>query len=309
MSTTQSDLKRIATHARSYGFIYPSSQLYEGLQGVYDYGPLGVLLKRNLQNFWWHGMVTLHREIVGMDAAILMEPRTWEASGHIDGFHDWFIDHKESKKRYRVDQLVEAHVEGKGAKEKQVLLDQLHQLMEEGDGVGIADLLHREGIISSPAEKAHWTAARKINLMFATELGAIEGDSQTVYLRPETAQGIFVNFNHVQKSMRMKLPFGIAQIGKAFRNELIARQFIFRMREFEQMEMQFFIHPNEEKKWYDYWKDHRQAWYQLLGIPLSKSLYPSSRAACPLCHSRRRHHLSVPFWHQRDRGHSLTDRL
>lgn len=263
------DLSHIIAHAKAYGFIYPSSEIYDGLQAVYDYGPYGVLLKRNVQNLWWKTMTQFRQDVVGLDAAILMHPRTWEASGHLAGFHDFFIDHKDSKKRYRVDHLVEAYVEqpeNEGEKANN-LLKSMHTLMEVNDGEGLARLLTEAGIVCPIAKSSHWTPARKVNLMFATQAGAIQDTSKEIYLRPETAQGIFVNFGNVQKTTRMKVPFGIAQIGKAFRNELIARQFTFRMREFEQMEMQYFIRPGEEKKWFSYWQKQREAWYTALGIP------------------------------------------
>ncbi|MEM7361630.1 MAG: glycine--tRNA ligase [Bacteroidota bacterium] len=266
---TITDLSPIIAHAKAYGFIYPSSEIYDGLQAVYDYAPYGVLLKRNLQTLWWKTMTQLRADVVGLDAAILMHPTTWEASGHLAGFHDFFVDHKTSNKRYRVDHLVEAHIEGlsQQAKEGSDLMEKMHDLMQVNDGAGLADLLTAAGIVCPVAKDSNWAPAKKINLMFATQAGAIEGASKQIYLRPETAQGIFVNFGNVQKATRMKVPFGIAQIGKAFRNELIARQFTFRMREFEQMEMQYFIRPGEEKRWFDYWQAQREGWYAMLGIP------------------------------------------
>ena len=266
------DLSHVIAHAKAYGFIYPSSQIYDGLQAVYDYGPYGALLKRNLQTFWWKTMTQLREDVVGLDAAILMQPRTWEASGHVAGFHDFFIDNKDSQKRYRVDHLLEEHVENlgdEGEASGQGMLSQMHALMEKNDGEGLARLLSEAKVVCAVSKTSNWAPARKVNLMFATQAGAIEGATQEIYLRPETAQGIFVNFGHVQKTARMKVPFGIAQIGKAFRNELIARQFTFRMREFEQMEMQYFIRPGEEKKWFDFWQKSREQWYAALGIPPS----------------------------------------
>ena len=270
MQTKNNTFQAIVTHAKAYGFIFPSSQIYDGLQAIYDYGPHGLLLKRNLQTLWYKTMVQINPNIVGLDAAILMHPRTWEASQHVAGFHDFFIDNKDSKKRYRVDHLIKAHVEKKRSKDHtkaETIETQMASLMKENDGQGLANLLIKEGIVCPVAKTTHWTAARKINLMFTTQGGAIENNHSNLYLRPETAQGIFVNFNNVQKTTRIKLPFGIAQIGKAFRNELIARQFTFRMREFEQMEMQYFIRPGEEKKWFDKWQNQRIKWYHSLGIP------------------------------------------
>lgn len=283
MHTTRPDLKQIVAHAKSYGFIYPSSEIYGGLQAVYDYGPYGVLLKRRLQSFWWQAMTQLRDDMTGLDAAILMAPRTWEASGHVAGFHDWMVDHHTSRKRYRVDMLLEAHLEQAAhleKEQKEAILQQMHAHMQAGDGPALTSLLVAHKVACPLAGTAEWLEARQVNLMFATELGAMEGDTTRVYLRPETAQGIFVNFLNVQKSTRKQLPFGIAQIGKAFRNEIIARQFTFRMREFEQMEMQYFIPPGQQEHWFDYWLAERQRWYHALGIPSSRlSIHPHEQLA------------------------------
>jgi glycyl-tRNA synthetase len=275
MSTTSSNnLPAIVAHAKEYGFIYPSSEIYEGLQAVYDYGPYGAAIKRNVQNLWWQSMTQLHSNIVGMDAAILMHPRTWQASGHVDSFEDLMVDNKDSQKRYRVDVLIENHAaelatQGETSK-AQNLLENLQELLQKQDLPGLHALLLKEKIVCPVARTANWTEVRRFNLMFSTKLGAQEDGADTIYLRPETAQGIFVNFLNVQKTARMKIPFGIAQIGKAFRNEIVARQFIFRMREFEQMEMQFFIQPGSEDKWFDYWQQARWQWHLALGLSEDK---------------------------------------
>ncbi len=263
-------LKDIIAHAKNYGFVYPSSEIYEGLQAVYDYGPYGAALKRNLQNLWWQSMTHLHHNIVGIDAAIFMHPRTWKASGHLDSFSDPMIDNKDSKKRYRVDTLIETHAaelakNGEVKKSQQLLLA-MHDLLAKNNFEGLHALITQAAIPCPVAGTTHWTPIRQFNLMFSTQAGSIVADTQKIYLRPETAQGIFVNFLNVQKTARMKVPFGIAQIGKAFRNEIVARQFIFRMREFEQMEMQFFVQPGQATHWFDYWKQLRQQWHLALGI-------------------------------------------
>lgn len=276
-------LKELIAHAQAYGFIYPSSEIYDGLQSIYDYGPYGVALKRNLQNFWWQSMTQLHQNIVGIDAAIMMHPTTWKASGHIDGFTDPMVDNKDSQKRYRVDLLIEEHAtqlvaQGKSAQAKG-LIEQMEACLQTGDLPGLDQLLQTFAIVCPLSKTTHWTPVRQFNLMFATQVGA-QNDATTIYLRPETAQGIFVNFLNVQRTARMKIPFGIAQIGKAFRNEIVARQFTFRMREFEQMEMQFFIQPGTEKKWFDYWQTTRKAWYGCLGIDKKKiNLQPHKQLA------------------------------
>ena len=265
-----SRLQELIAHAKAYGFVYPSSQIYEGLQAVYDYGPYGTELRNNLKTYWWQSMTYLNHNIVGLDAAIFMHPTTWQASGHIDSFTDPMIDNKDSQKRYRADVLIEQKAawyqqEGQTTK-AQDLLDKAGKLFNEDNLDAIYDLIIAEDIICPISKTANWTKVRHFNLMFETETGALSDDSYKIYLRPETAQGIFVNFLNVQKSTRQKIPFGIAQIGKAFRNEIIARQFIFRMREFEQMEMQFFIPPGEELRWYEDWKAKRYGWHRGLGI-------------------------------------------
>jgi len=262
--------KKVVSHAKEYGFVFPSSEIYDGLGAVYDYGQLGAELKNNLRTYWWKSMVQMNENIVGIDAAIFMHPKVWKASGHIDGFSDPMIDNKESKKRYRADQLLEDKItryekDGKTSKAEE-LQQALDKAMLENDLPGLKALIESHEIACPISGTRNWTDVRQFNLMFATEMGAMAEDADKVYLRPETAQGIFVNFLNVQKSGRMKVPFGIAQTGKAFRNEIIARQFIMRMREFEQMEMQFFIRPGTQKEWYQHWKETRIKWHHKLGF-------------------------------------------
>ncbi|MEM1136595.1 MAG: glycine--tRNA ligase [Bacteroidota bacterium] len=263
-------LPKIIAHAKEYGFVFPSSEIYDGLQAVYDYGSNGVELKNNLKQYWWQAMTQLHSNIVGIDASIFMHPTTWKASGHIDSFNDPMLDNKDSKKRYRADNLIEdkaAEYEKAGQNDKAAqLIKEMNRLLTAEDLTGVRQLIIDEGIVCPVSGTANWTEVRQFNLMFSTQTGAIADVSNTIYLRPETAQGIFVNFLNVQKSARQKVPFGIAQIGKAFRNEIIARQFTFRMREFEQMEMQFFVKPGTEMEWYKTWKEKRMAWHQSLGL-------------------------------------------
>mgnify|MGYP000864470212 FL=1 len=272
--------QQIISHAKEYGFVFPSSEIYDGLSAVYDYGPYGSELKKNIRDYWWKSMTQMHENIVGIDAAIFMHPTTWKASGHIDNFSDPMIDNKDSNKRYRVDHLIEAKAEElatEGKKEEEfALLKKMDELLAAEDFAGLKTLLDENQIKCSVSGTANWTDIRQFNLMFSTEFGAISSDNpedNKVYLRPETAQGIFVNFLNVQKTARMKIPFGIAQTGKAFRNEIVARQFIFRMREFEQMEMQFFVRPGTEGEWYQYWKEERLKWHLSLGISAEKYRY------------------------------------
>ncbi|MBT8230599.1 MAG: glycine--tRNA ligase, partial [Bacteroidia bacterium] len=294
------DFKKLIAHSKEYGFIFQSSEIYDGLAAVYDYGPMGTELKNNIKQYWWKSMVQMHANIVGIDAAIFMHPKTWKASGHVDAFNDPLIDNKDSKKRYRADQLIEGYaekIENKIQKDvdkarkrfgdqfdedqfrttNQRIIDRqtkidyainsMNDLLAKEDMVGLKALIEELEIACPDSGSRNWTDVRQFNLMFSTQLGNIAGEEGKLYLRPETAQGIFVNFLNVQKSTRQKIPFGIAQIGKAFRNEIVARQFIFRMREFEQMEMQFFVRPGEEMKWYDYWKQTRLDWHLALGTP------------------------------------------
>lgn len=299
MAQQEELFKKIVSHCKEYGFVFPSSEVYDGLAAVYDYGQYGVELKNNLKQYWWKSMTLLHDNIVGLDSAIFMHPKIWQASGHVDAFNDPLIDNKDSKKRYRADVLLEeymAKLEDKADKEvakarkrfgddfdeklyretnprvKGYLeeLEKLHQdyttALEQNDLKRLRELIIEKKIVCPISGTCNWTDVRQFNLMFSTEMGSTSEGSMRVYLRPETAQGIFVNFLNVQKTGRMKLPFGIAQVGKAFRNEIVARQFIFRMREFEQMEMQFFVTPGEELKWFEYWKALRMKWHKAIGL-------------------------------------------
>ena len=298
MANNEELFKQIISHAKEYGFIFPSSEIYDGLSAVYDYGEYGVELKNNIKQYWWKAMVQYHENIVGIDSAIFMHPTIWKASGHVDAFNDPLIDNKDSKKRYRADVLIEDHIqkiedkinkEVEKAKKRfenfdedlyrktnqrvveyQQKIDDITaryaELMNNTDLAGLKALIEELGLVCPISGTKNWTDVRQFNLMFATQMGSVAEGADTIYLRPETAQGIFVNFLNVYKTGRMKIPFGIAQIGKAFRNEIVARQFIFRMREFEQMEMQFFVRPGEELKWFDYWKQTRIKWHQDLGI-------------------------------------------
>lgn len=277
MTTNENKFHEIISHAKEYGFVFPSSEIYDGLSAVYDYGPYGSELKKNIRDYWWKWMTQLHENIVGIDAAIFMHPTTWKASGHVDNFSDPMIDNRDSNKRYRVDHLLEGHAdtlkdEGK-TKEADSLLGKMDRLLAAEDYIGLKDLIISNNIVCAVSGTANWTDIRQFNLMFSTQLGSVAEEADTIYLRPETAQGIFVNFLNVQKTSRMRIPFGIAQIGKAFRNEIVARQFIFRMREFEQMEMQFFVRPGTEGEWYRYWKEARLQWHLSLGASPKKYRY------------------------------------
>ena len=299
MAKENEHFKKIISHAKEYGFVFPSSEIYDGLSAVYDYGQNGVALKNNIRNYWWKSMTQLHENIVGIDAAIFMHPTTWKASGHVDAFNDPLIDNKVSKKRYRADILVEEYVAkieikiekeiAKAAKrfgdsfnkmefvktnprvvsytkKSQNILKRLNKSLEKEDLKDVKELIEELEISCPESGSKEWTDVKQFNLMFDTKLGASKDSAMDLYLRPETAQGIFVNFLNVQKTSRLKVPFGIAQTGKAFRNEIVARQFIFRMREFEQMEMQFFIPPGTQKKWFKFWKDKRLQWHLSLGM-------------------------------------------
>ncbi|MBQ7539926.1 MAG: glycine--tRNA ligase, partial [Bacteroidaceae bacterium] len=284
---------------KEYGFVFPSSEIYDGLGAVYDYGQNGVELKNNIKQYWWQSMVLLHENIVGIDSSIFMHPTIWKASGHVDAFNDPLIDNRDSKKRYRADVLIEEQIakyEEKIQKEvakarkrfgesfdeemfrktnPRVLehaekMEALHQrfatAMNDNNLEELKQIILDEEIVCPISGTRNWTDVRQFNLMFKTEMGSTAEGASTIYLRPETAQGIFVNYLNVQKTGRMKVPFGIAQIGKAFRNEIVARQFIFRMREFEQMEMQFFVKPGTEMEWFKRWKELRMRWHQALGF-------------------------------------------
>ncbi len=295
-------LKKIISHSKEYGFIFPSSEIYEGLNAIYDYAHNGALLKNNIREYWWRSMVQLNENIVGIDSAIFMHPKTWVASGHVDAFNDPLIDNKDSKKRYRADVLIEEFIEKLNSKiQKEVqkaekrfkekfdkdqflntspkvleITNQINELksrmvsaFEKDDLVEVKKIIDEMEIKCPISGTSNWTEVKQFNLMFSTKLGASEESSMDLYLRPETAQGIFLNYLNVQKTSRMKIPFGIAQTGKAFRNEIVARQFIFRMREFEQMEMQFFIKPGTQENWFNHWKDKRLNWHLNLGIDSS----------------------------------------
>jgi glycyl-tRNA synthetase len=274
MANDQLKLQAIIAHCKEYGFIFPSSEIYDGLSAVYDYGQNGSELKKNIRDYWWKSMTQLQDNIVGIDAAIFMHPTTWKASGHVDNFSDPMIDNKDSQKRYRVDHLIEGYadeLEAAGRKsEAEKLLASMDALLAKSDFEGIKKLIEENKITCGVSGTANWSDVRQFNLMFSTQLGSVSEEAGEIWLRPETAQGIFVNFLNVQKTGRLKIPFGIAQTGKAFRNEIVARQFIFRMREFEQMEMQFFIRPGSQKEWYEHWKQARMQWHLGLGIPAEK---------------------------------------
>jgi len=296
----QEDLfRKIIAHSKEYGFVFPSSEIYDGLSAVYDYGQNGVELKNNIRSYWWDAMVNLHENVVGIDSAIFMHPDIWKASGHVDAFNDPLIDNKDSKKRYRADQLVEDYLDKLRSKiDKEVLkasrkfgnsfdrekfiatnqrvlanqekIDNVNsrfiKALKDDNLNELRQIIIDCEIADPESGSRNWTEVRQFNLMFDTSVGSVSDAASKIYLRPETAQGIFVNFLNVQKSGRMKIPFGIAQIGKAFRNEIVARQFIMRMREFEQMEMQFFVQPGEELRWFEYWKEVRMKWHQSLGL-------------------------------------------
>ncbi|MBD0295041.1 MAG: glycine--tRNA ligase [Flavisolibacter sp.] len=274
MATDTNRFQTIIAHSKEYGFIFPSSEIYDGLAAVYDYGQWGSELKKNIKDYWWRSMVQLNENIVGIDAAIFMHPTTWKASGHVDNFSDPMIDNKDSNKRYRVDHLIETkadELEKEGHPEQaEILLKEMDTLLAANDFDGLKQLIENNKIACAVSGTVNWTDVRQFNLMFSTEIGSVSDEANEIYLRPETAQGIFVNFLNVQKTGRMKMPFGIAQIGKAFRNEIVARQFIFRMREFEQMEMQYFIRPGTQMEWYEYWKEERMRWHLSLGIAKEK---------------------------------------
>ena len=337
----QMDFNKVVAHAKEYGFVFPSSEIYDGLAAVYDYGQLGVELKNNIKQYWWRAMVQMHENIVGLDSAIFMHPRIWKASGHVDAFNDPLIDNRDSKKRYRADVLIEDHIakiEDKIEKEvekarkrfgesfdrqqfvttnarvleHQKKIDEIHEryadCMNRNDLAGLKQLILDLEIVCPISGTRNWTDVRQFNLMFATKMGSVIDDSDTLYLRPETAQGIFVNFLNVQKSGRMKIPFGIAQIGKAFRNEIVARQFIFRMREFEQMEMQFFVRPGTELEWFRKWKEERLQWHLAFGIPADCYRYHDHEKLAHYANAATDIEFRFPFGFKELEGiHSRTD--
>lgn len=340
MSNPEDNFKGIISHAKEYGYIFPSSEIYDGLSAVYDYGQYGAELKKNIREYWWKSMVQMNDNIVGIDAAIFMHPTTWKASGHVDAFNDPLIDNKDSKKRYRADVLIEEHIAKiedkiekeveKAAKrfenfdaamfkttnarvvEYQGKIDAINvrfkAALEANDLEEVKQIIIDLEIVCPMSGSKNWTDVRQFNLMFSTSIGAVTEDSNVIYLRPETAQGIFVNYLNVQKTGRMKIPFGIAQTGKAFRNEIVARQFIFRMREFEQMEMQFFVRPGDEMKWYEHWKEKRLKWHLSIGLGQEKYRYHDhiklahyANAACDI-------EFRFPFGFKELEGiHSRTD--
>ncbi len=309
---TDDFFKSVVSHAKEYGFVFQSSEIYDGLSAVYDYGQLGSELKNNLKTYWWKSMVQLNENIVGIDAAIFMHPTTWKASGHVDGFNDPMIDNKDSKKRYRADQLIEdkiARYEADGkTTEAAALLESLNTALNADDLAGLKTIIEQHNIVCPVSGTKNWTEVRQFNLMFATQMGAMADGADQVYLRPETAQGIFVNFLNVQKTGRMKIPFGIAQIGKAFRNEVIARQFIMRMREFEQMEMQFFCRPGTELEWYNKWKETRLKWHLALGFDPSNYRYHDHDKLAHYANAAVDIEFNFPFGFKEVEGiHSRTD--
>ena len=333
--------KNVIAHAKEYGFIFQSSEIYDGLSAVYDYGQNGALLKNNIKAYWWGAMVQMHENIVGIDSAIFMHPTTWKASGHVDAFNDPLIDNKDSKKRYRADVLIEDHVEkirqkiekevGKAAKrfgdsferaqfestnprvvgyhEKiRAIMDRFVKSMEAEDLADVKQLIEDEQIKCPVSGSMNWTDVRQFNLMFGTQMGSVAEGASTLYLRPETAQGIFLNYLNVQKTGRMKSPFGIAEIVKAFRNESVARQFIFRMREFEQMEMQFFVCPGTEMEWYETWKEKRLAWHKSLGIDASNYRFHNHEKLAHYANAAADIEFKFPFGFKELEGiHSRTD--
>ena len=337
----EDQFKKVISHAKEYGYIFASSEIYDGLSAVYDYAQNGVELKKNIREYWWRSMVYKHQNIVGIDAAILMHPTTWKASGHVDAFNDPLIDNKDSKKRYRADVLIEDYCEkinkkaqkeiakakkrfGESFNEEEFvttnprvvgyinqqkeILERMASSLESEDLADVKLLIEELGIADPLTGSKNWTDVKQFNLMFGTKLGASAESAMDLYLRPETAQGIFVNFLNVQKTGRMKIPFGIAQTGKAFRNEIVARQFIFRMREFEQMEMQFFVKPGEEMKWYEYWKETRLNWHLSLGLGKENYRFHDHEKLAHYANAASDIEFNFPFGFKELEGiHSRTD--
>lgn len=341
MANNEDQFKKVVSHAKEYGYIFGSSEIYDGLSAVYDYAQNGVELKKNIRDYWWQSMVYMHQNIVGIDAAILMHPTTWKASGHVDAFNDPLIDNKDSKKRYRADVLIEDYAEKleqkvqkeitKAAKrfgdafnenefittnprvvgyreKKSEVLNRMARSLEAENLADVKALIEELEIACPLSGSRNWTDVKQFNLMFGTKLGASSETATDLYLRPETAQGIFVNFLNVQKTGRMKIPFGIAQTGKAFRNEIVARQFIFRMREFEQMEMQFFVRPGEEMKWYAYWKEYRLNWHLSLGMGAENYRFHDHEKLAHYANAATDIEFNFPFGFKELEGiHSRTD--
>lgn len=333
--------RKLVSHCKEYGFVFQSSEIYDGLAAVYDYGQMGVELKNNIKKYWWDSMVLLHENIVGIDSSIFMHPTIWKASGHVDAFNDPLIDNKESKKRYRADVLIEdylAKLDDKVDKEVEKAAkrfgDKFDETMYRETNPRVVENISKRNEIHERFSKAlndndlgelrqiivdceiacpvsgtrNWTDVRQFNLMFSTEMGATSDGALKVYLRPETAQGIFVNYLNVQKTGRMRIPFGIAQIGKAFRNEIVARQFIFRMREFEQMELQFFVKPGEEIEWYEHWKEVRMKWHQALGFGAENYRFHDHEKMSHYANAATDIEYQMPFGFKEVEGiHSRTD--
>ena len=338
---SEEKFKKIISHAKEYGFIFQSSEIYDGLSAVYDYGQNGVLLKNNIKSYWWKSMINMNDNIVGLDSAIFSHPTTWKASGHLDAFNDPLIDNKDSKKRYRADNLIEDFIEKVQIKlnkevsknEKRIgekfdlniflstnerakkynsqindLKLRLNKALNDDNLTELKQIILDNNILCPISGSCNWTDVKQFNLMFNTKFGASLESSSDLYLRPETAQGIFLNYMNVLKTGRMKIPFGIAQIGKAFRNEIIARQFIFRMREFEQMEMQFFIKPGTQKKWYKYWKESRMKWHLTLGIDKTNYRYHDHEKLAHYADAACDIEFNFPFGFKELEGiHSRTD--
>jgi len=341
MQNNEDKFKKVVAHAKEYGFVFQSSEIYDGMAAVYDYAQNGAELKKNIKDYWWKAMVQMNENIVGLDSAIFMHPTIWKASGHVDAFSDPLIDNKDSKKRYRADVLVEdylAKIEKKIDKEVQkaakrfgeafnqeeflntnsrvlankAKIDEISKRLfgslEANDLADVKALIEELGIACPISGSKNWTEVRQFNLMFSTQMGASADAASEVYLRPETAQGIFVNYLNVQKTGRMKIPFGIAQIGKAFRNEIVARQFIFRMREFEQMEMQFFVRPGEELKWYEHWKETRMKWHESLGMGAENYRFHDHEKLAHYANAASDIEFKFPFGFKELEGiHSRTD--
>ena len=341
MASQEDVFKKLIAHCKEYGFVFPSSEIYDGLSAVYDYGQNGVELKNNIKKYWWDSMVLLHENVVGIDAAIFMHPTTWKASGHVDAFNDPLIDNKDSKKRYRADVLIEdlmakyddkinKEIEKAAKKfgdsfdatlfaetnpriqENKAKKEEIHarfaKALNDGDLNELKQIIVDYDVVCPISGTKNWTDVRQFNLMFSTEMGSTADGAMKIYLRPETAQGIFVNYLNVQKTGRMKIPFGIAQIGKAFRNEIVARQFIFRMREFEQMEMQFFVRPGEEMKWFEHWKQFRLRWHKALGLGDHKYRFHDHDKLAHYANAATDIEFELPFGFKEIEGiHSRTD--
>ena len=313
MANDANNFAELISHCKEYGYLFQSSEIYDGLAAVYDYGQAGSQLKKNIRDYWWKSMTQVNdNSIVGIDAAIFMHPTTWKASGHVDNFSDPMIDNKDSNKRYRVDHLIEGFADelrSKGEEQKAgELLATMDKLLAATDYPALKKLIDDNHIKCAISKTCNWTEVREFNLMFSTQIGSVAEESDTIYLRPETAQGIFVNFLNVQKTGRMKIPFGIAQTGKAFRNEIVARQFIFRMREFEQMEMQFFIRPGTQMEWYNYWKEERKKWHESLGIPAAKLRFHDHVKLAHYADAALDIEFEFPFgWKELEGIHSRTD--